>query len=115
MYVGRRCLLLFLFLLCVGQARPSLAASPPFKVVGYFPLRGKFNTPAYNVKNVITRGTAPLIRHLIYGFSDIENNRCATYDDWADYRQPLPATLTVDGVADVEKAGVLAGNFHQLQ
>jgi len=101
------------FLLCANAWAQTSPAKP--KVVGYFPQWGMFNTPAYNVRNLITSGTAPLLTHLIYAFSDIENNRCATYDDWADYRQPLPANLTVNGVADVEATGVLAGNFHQLQ
>jgi chitinase len=107
---------------CWAQSvQPDTAASAPtkkatsFKVVGYFPQWGMFNTPAYNVKNVITSGTAPMLTHLIYAFSDIENNKCATYDAWADTLQPLPANQTVNGVADVEKPGVLAGNFHQLQ
>jgi chitinase len=94
---------------------PLSFAATPFKVVGYYPQWGMFNTPAYNVKNLVASGTAPLLTHLIYAFSDIENNQCATYDDWADYRQPLPANLTLNGVADVEATGVLAGNFHQLQ
>ena len=85
------------------------------KVVGYYPQWGMFNTPAYNVKNLVTSGTAPLLTHLIYAFSDIQNNQCATGDDWADYRQPLPASVSLNGVADVEAPGVLAGNFHQLQ
>jgi chitinase len=105
---------LLLFVICFSMPR-CFAATPPFKVVGYYPQWGMFNTPAYNVKNLVTSGTAPLLTHLIYAFSDIENNRCATYDDWADYRQPLPANLTLNGVADVEATGVLAGNFHQLQ
>jgi chitinase len=117
MYAGRRRPLLFLIFLCLFVAcEPlSFAAGPPLKVVGYYPQWGMFNTPAYNVKNLITSGTAPLLTHLIYAFSDIQNNACATGDDWADYRQPLPANLTVNGVADVEATGVLAGNFHQLQ
>jgi chitinase len=117
MNVGRRFSLLSLILACLISAlvRPSFAAAPAFKVVGYYPQWGMFNTPAYNVKNLVTSGTAPLLTHLIYAFSDIENNQCASYDDWADYRQPLPANLTLNGVADVEAPGVLAGNFHQLQ
>lgn len=113
MHAGHRISLLFLW--CVGVASLSSAAAPPFKVVGYYPQWGMFNTPAYNVKNLISSGTAPLLTHLVYAFSDIENNRCATYDNWADYLQPLPATLTVNGVADVEAPGMLLGNFHQLQ
>ncbi|UWZ83169.1 glycoside hydrolase family 18 protein [Occallatibacter riparius] len=84
-------------------------------MVGYYPQWGMFNTRPYNVKNLVTSGAAPLLTHLIYAFSDIENNQCATYDDWADYRQPLPAVSTLNGIADVEAPGVLAGNFHQLQ
>jgi chitinase len=101
------------FLLCAAAPAATNPAKP--KVVGYFPQWGMFNTPAYNVKNLVTSGTAPLLTHLIYAFSDIENNSCATYDDWADYRQPLPANLALNGVADVEQDGVLAGNFRQLQ
>lgn len=104
--------------LSAAQNPPRLTGAkmaPPYKVVGYYPQWGMFNTPAYNVKNLITSGTAPLLTHLIYAFANIENDQCATYDDWADYRQPLPANLTVNGVADVEAPGVLAGNFHQLQ
>jgi len=113
MNAWRRCSLLFLFV--ISFSMPRCFAATSFKVVGYYPQWGMFNTPAYNVKNLVTSGTAPLLTHLIYAFSDIENNQCATYDDWADYRQPLPANLTLNGVADVEATGVLAGNFHQLQ
>jgi chitinase len=118
MRVAYRLIVLFVVAcICLAQSPRSFAAgnSTPFKVVGYYPQWGMFNTPAYNVKNLVTSGTATLLTHLIYAFSDIENNRCATYDDWADYRQPLPANLTLNGVADVEQTGVLAGNFHQLQ
>lgn len=99
------------------SAGPIVSLTPDnFKVVGYYPQWGiDGETPAYNVKNVVTSGSAPLLTHLIYAFAAIQNNRCASADTWADYQDPLPADETVDGVADSTKAGAFMGNFHQLQ
>jgi chitinase len=95
------------------QAVTEAATAPSYKVVGYYPQWGIYDTPsAYNVKNVVTSGSAPLLTHLIYAFAVIQDNKCVSADTWADYQDPLPADETVDGVAD---SGTFAGNFHQLQ
>ena len=41
------------------------------------------------------------------------NNRCVSFDTYADYQDPVSAAHAVNGVADV--SGGFAGNFHQLQ
>lgn len=87
-----------------------------YQVAGYYPQWGiDGETPPYNVKNVVTSGSVPLMTHLIYAFSAITNNQCASDDTWADYQDPLPADETVNGVADSTAAGAFTGNFHQLK
>ncbi len=88
---------------------------PPanYYVVGYYPQWGLDNAQPYNVKNVVTSGSAPLLSHIIYAFGGIVNNQCASTDPNADYQALIPANEAVNGVADT--AGSFAGNFHQLQ
>jgi chitinase len=88
----------------MGQANP-------LKVVGYFPRWGIYSN--YFVKNVITSGSASLLTHINYAFANIVNNRCVSFDTWADYQAPVSAAHSVNGVAD--RSGSFAGNFHQLQ
>src|SRR5271165_7002490 len=96
-------------------ARDEALTQPSFKVVAYFPQWGiDGEIPPYNVKNVVTSGTAPLLTNLVYAFANISNNKCASYDPGEDFGIRLPATLAVNGKAD-STASAFAGNFHQLQ
>ena len=101
-----------------GSSTNSVAPPPPppanqYNVVGYYPSWGTNNAPVYNVKNVVTSGSAPLLTHIIYSFGSIQNNQCVSADPVADYQTLIPAALSVNGVADT--AGSFAGNYHQLQ
>jgi chitinase len=94
-------------------SNPETTSAVSHKLVGYYPQWGVYDAPPYNVKNVITSGSATLLTQLIYAFANIVDNKCASYDTWADYQDPLPAGETVNGKADV--SGEFAGNFHQLK
>jgi chitinase len=82
-------------------------------VVGYFQQSGTYNN--FNVKNLVTSGSAELLTQVNYAFAELQNNQCVSSDTYADYQQALPADETVDGIADSTKAGAFVGNFHQLQ
>jgi chitinase len=97
------------------ETAASAPAAAQYKVAGYYPQWGVYDTVPYNVKNVVSSGSAPLLTHLIYAFANIVDNQCASYDTWADYQDPLPANETVDGKPDSTAQGAFAGNFHQLQ
>src|SRR5258708_20006103 len=83
----------------------------PMKVVGCFPRWGIYSN--YFVKNIVTSGSAPLLTHLAYAFANVVNNRCVSFDSWADYQAPVTAGHAVNGQAAIQRA--LAGNFHHLQ
>jgi chitinase len=85
--------------------------SNPMKIVGYFPRWGMYSS--YFVKNVVTSGAAGQLTHLDYAFANVVNNRCVSFDPWADYQAPLAAQHSVNGQSDSH--GAFAGNFHQLQ
>ena len=91
------------------------ASGPRFNLVGYYPGWGIDSSPAYNVKNVITSGSAPLLTHLIYESSSINDLKCASGNPGEDYAIPLPAGQTVDGKPDSTAPGAFTGNFHQLK
>jgi chitinase len=96
------------------RSNPETTSTVSHKLAGYYPEWGVYDKPnPYNVKNVITSGSAPLLTQLIYAFANIVDNKCASGDTWADYQDPLPASQTVNGKADV--SGEFAGNFHQLE
>lgn len=83
----------------------------PMKIVGYFPRWGMYSN--YFVKNVVTSGSASLLTHLDYAFTNVVNNRCVSFDPYADYQATFTAEQAVNGQADSH--GAFAGNFHQLQ
>ena len=95
----------------LGQVGATNGGTTPMKVVGYFPRWGIYSN--YFVKNVVTSGSAPLLTHLDYAFANVVNNRCVSFDPWADYQAPVTAGHAVNGQADIQ--GAFAGNFHQLQ
>jgi chitinase len=101
--------------LAAQAASTETVSTVKHKIAGYYPQWGVYDTPPYNVKNVITSGSAPLLTHLIYAFAGIKDNKCVSADTWADYQDPLSASETVDGVADSTTKGAFAGNFHQLK
>jgi chitinase len=89
--------------------------SPSYRVAGYFPQWGIYDTSPYYVKNIVTSGSAPQLTHVIYAFATITNNRCASSDTYADYQNAFTASEAVSGQADSGAAGVLAGSFNQLK
>jgi chitinase len=107
----------FLCFLTVMWSAPSLLAqsttgnSEPMKIVGYFPRWGMYSS--YFVKNLITSGSAPLLTHIDYAFTNVVNNKCVSFDPYADYQASFSAAHSVNGQADSH--GGFAGNFHQLQ
>jgi chitinase len=103
-------------LLCFASAAwfaPRLLAQEPspMKIVGYFPRWGMYSS--YFVKNLITSGSAPLLTHIDYAFTNVVNNKCVSFDPNADYQATFTAANAVNGQADAH--GSFAGNFHQLQ
>ena len=89
----------------------ATGAPNPMKIVGYFPRWGMYSN--YFVKNVVTSGSAGLLTHLDYAFTNVVNNRCVSFDPYADYQATFTAAHAVNGQADSH--GAFAGNFHQLQ
>jgi chitinase len=94
-----------------ASAAPTVPAAT--KIVGYFPQWGIYGN--YVAKNLVTSGSAPLLTHINYAFGNIVNNQCQSYDTLADYQYQLPASDTVNGVADSSDPNAFAGNFHQFQ
>ncbi|GGO96266.1 glycoside hydrolase family 18 protein [Wenjunlia tyrosinilytica] len=94
--------------------------SPAYKRVGYFTQWGVYGRD-YQVKDLVTSGTAAKLTHLNYAFANVgPDGKCfeasvpGEGDPWADYQRPLGAEDSVDGTADT--AGqALAGNFNQLR
>jgi chitinase len=86
-------------------------ATNPMKIIGYFPRYGI--SQGFFEKNLITNGSINVLTHLNYAFTNVVNNRCVSFDTYADYQQPVSASHAVNGQADV--SGGFAGNFHQLQ
>ena len=96
----------------LGQQGATGNGGPnPMKIVGYFPRWGIYSN--YFVKNVVTSGSASLLTHLDYAFTNVVNNRCVSFDPWADYQATFTAERAVNGQPDSH--GAFAGNFHQLQ
>jgi chitinase len=90
-----------------------------FRQVGYFTQWGIYGR-AFNVKNLDTSGAAAGLAHVNYAFANVnadgrcfEVNAAGEGDAWADYQWPVPAELSVDGVADTW-GEPLNGNFGQL-
>jgi chitinase len=107
------CLFCLLWLVPTISFAPQLLAqqTTPMKIVGYFPRYGLYSN--FFVKNLITSGSAPLLTHLDYAFANVVNNKCVSFDTYADYQAQISAKNAVSGVADPK--GGFGGNFHQLQ
>ncbi|MEU8910148.1 glycosyl hydrolase family 18 protein [Streptomyces mirabilis] len=81
--------------------------------LGYFTEWGIYGRN-YNVKNLVTSGSAPKITHINYAFGNVTNGQCAIGDSYADYDKAFTADQSVSGVADTWDQP-LRGNFNQLR
>ncbi|MFG2479260.1 glycosyl hydrolase family 18 protein [Streptomyces fagopyri] len=81
--------------------------------LGYFTEWGIYGRN-YNVKNLVTSGSAAKITHINYAFGNVTNGQCAIGDSYADYDKAFTADQAVSGVADTWDQP-LRGNFNQLR
>ncbi|MEV5984845.1 glycoside hydrolase family 18 chitinase [Streptomyces sp. NPDC052051] len=81
--------------------------------MGYFTDWGIYERN-YNVKNLVTSGSATKITHINYAFGNVTNGKCAIGDEYADYDKAFTADQSVSGVADTWDQP-LRGNFNQLR
>ncbi|MGI5136891.1 glycosyl hydrolase family 18 protein [Streptomyces sp. CA-106110] len=88
---------------------------PPGSAVrlGYFTEWGIYGRN-YNVKNLVTSGSAAKITHINYAFGNVTGGKCAIGDSYADYDKAFTADQSVSGVADTWDQP-LRGNFNQLR
>lgn len=95
-----------------GTTTPPPATSGAVKL-GYFTDWGIYGRN-YNVKNLVTSGSAAKITHINYAFGNVTGGKCAIGDSYADYDKAFTADLAVNGVADTWDQP-LRGNFNQLR
>ncbi|SER31108.1 chitinase family 18 [Streptomyces sp. yr375] len=81
--------------------------------LGYFTEWGIYGRN-YQVKNLVTSGSAAKITHINYAFGNVTNGKCAIGDSYADYDKAFTADQSVSGVADTWDQP-LRGNFNQLR
>src|SRR3954452_661418 len=81
--------------------------------LGYFTEWGIYGRN-YNVKNLVTSGSASKITHINYAFGNVTGGQCAIGDSYADYDKAFTADQSVSGVADTWDQP-LRGNFNQLR
>jgi chitinase len=81
--------------------------------LGYFTEWGTYGRN-YNVKNIVTSGSASKITHINYAFGNVTGGKCAIGDSYADYDKAFTADQSVSGVADTWDQP-LRGNFNQLR
>ncbi|MDF3297838.1 glycoside hydrolase family 18 chitinase [Streptomyces tropicalis] len=81
--------------------------------LGYFTEWGIYGRN-YNVKNLVTSGSAAKITHINYAFGNVTGGRCAIGDSYADYDKAFTADQSVSGTADTWDQP-LRGNFNQLR
>jgi chitinase len=98
-----------------ASAAETATAPPPDKKVklGYFIEWGVYGRN-YNVKNLVTSGSAAKVTHINYAFGNVVDGKCAIGDSWADYEMPVSAENSVSGEADTADQP-LKGNFNQLR
>ncbi len=84
------------------------------RIVGYFTEWGIYGRN-YQVKNIVTSGSASKLTHINYAFGNVVNSRCQLGDTYADYDKFYSAADSVDGQADTWDNGALRGNFNQLR
>ncbi|WP_030899899.1 glycoside hydrolase family 18 chitinase [Streptomyces sp. NRRL F-5126] len=68
----------------------------------------------YQVKNLVTSGSAAKINTINYAFGNVTGGKCAIGDAYADYQKTFTAANSVDGTADTWDQPV-AGNINQLR
>lgn len=96
------------------SAAPERHGPNSKQIVAYFTEWGIYGAN-YDVKNIVTSGTASKVTVIDYAFSNINSNyQCQLADTWADYQKPFTADQAVNGVAD-SYGQPLAGNFNQLK
>ena len=83
------------------------------RLVGYFTNWGIYGRN-YQVKNIVTSGSAKKLTHILYAFGNVQNGKCTIGDAYADYDKAFTAAESVDGVADTWDQP-LRGNFNQLR
>ncbi|KOU42401.1 glycoside hydrolase family 18 chitinase [Streptomyces sp. WM6378] len=81
--------------------------------LGYFTDWGIYQRN-YQVKNIVTSGSASKLTHINYAFGNVTNGQCAIGDAYADYQKTYDAASSVDGTADTWDQPV-AGNINQLR
>ncbi|WP_237534338.1 glycoside hydrolase family 18 chitinase [Streptomyces sp. SID3343] len=81
--------------------------------LGYFTEWGIYGRN-YNVKNIVTSGSAAKITHINYAFGNVQGGKCTIGDSYADYDKAFTADQSVSGVAD-NWDQPLRGNFNQLR
>ncbi|MEU0332513.1 glycoside hydrolase family 18 chitinase [Streptomyces sp. NPDC006193] len=81
--------------------------------LGYFTEWGVYGRN-YNVKNLVTSGSAAKITHINYAFGNVTGGKCAIGDSYADYDKAFTADQSVSGTADTWDQP-LRGNFNQLR
>ncbi len=88
---------------------------PPKHVIGYYPA-GAVASQNYYVKDIRESGSAKVLTHINYAFSNISSDlKCVLGDPVADIQKAHTAANSVDGVADDEAAATLKGNLNQLR
>lgn len=93
------------------SAQQNSTASHPL-IVGYF--RGDSMRRQFFLRDLISRGAAPLLDQINYSQANIADNRCVVADPVSDLTYSFPAENSVAGAADTPEMP-LRGNFHQLQ
>jgi len=95
-----------------GTTDPPPSSGSAVKL-GYFTEWGIYGRN-YNVKNLVTSGSAAKITHINYAFGNVTGGKCAIGDSYADYDKAFTADQSVSGVADTWDQP-LRGNFNQLR
>ncbi|MCZ4508888.1 glycoside hydrolase family 18 chitinase [Streptomyces sp. ActVer] len=81
--------------------------------LGYFTEWGVYGRN-YNVKNLVTSGSASKITHINYAFGNVKDGKCVVDDTYAAYDKAYTADQSVSGTADTWDQP-LRGNFNQLR
>ena len=110
---------LLLFLLAAASMAPSARALSfhhrrrPI-VVGYFTNDGLRKRVPFNVKSLVTNGSAALLDQINYSAASVSGGHCSLSDATADLRYVYPADESVSGRGDDPNSG-FSGYLHQLQ
>jgi chitinase len=97
-----------------GTTQASGGGGGGKRLVGYFVEWGVY-ARNYQVKNIVTSGSASKLTAIEYAFGNVTNGQCAIGDSYADYDKFYDAASSVDGVSDTWDTGALRGNFGQLR